>query len=212
MTYVDRVAFPLPLVNEPADEEPALIARARGGDTHAFERLYRTHVRRVYAVCLRMAADVTRAEDFTQRTFVTAWQKLALFRADSAFGTWLHRIAVNVTHDAATRRKASPAPFSALLANEEEDGDDIANLTPDSSSGPSDAVTREERRQAVRRALAELPPHHRTVLVLFDIEGHTYEELAATLELPMGTVKSRLNRARLALREKLESCRELFEE
>src|ERR1051325_5860138 len=96
MIYVDRVAAPLAfVVTETLDEEADVIRRAQGRDMRAFEQLYRAHVRRVYAVCLRMTGNVTRAEELTQKTFLTVWEKLPLFRGESAFTSWLHRVAVN---------------------------------------------------------------------------------------------------------------------
>jgi RNA polymerase sigma-70 factor (ECF subfamily) len=189
MTYVDRVAFPLPLVNEPADEEPALIARARGGDTHAFERLYRTHVRRIYAVCLRMAADATRAEDFTQRTFVTAWQKLAFFRADSAFGTWLHRIAVNTV---LAEVRAEQRRLQRVFATE-----DPAALETAPEAPPAGCAL------DLEQAIAQLPPQARLVFVLHDVEGWQHDEIAAQLGIVAGTSKAQLHRARKLLQEAL---------
>ena len=97
MTYAERVAAPAHLfVTAPHDEESALVRRAQERDPHAFEHLYRQHVRRVYALCLRLSANVTRAEELTQKAFLTAWEKLPLFRGESAFASWLHRLAVNV--------------------------------------------------------------------------------------------------------------------
>jgi RNA polymerase sigma-70 factor (ECF subfamily) len=132
---------------------------------------------------------------------------LPKFRGDSSFGTWVGRIAVNVARDAATRRGRSPRPFSTF---EDEEGEQFFD-PPSKAPPPGDAMLRDERRQVVRRALACLPEHHRTVLVLFDLQGHAYEEVAAMLNLPLGTVKSRLNRARAALREALKEDLELFD-
>src|SRR5215212_3610555 len=96
MTYVDRVAAPLAfVVTENPDEESHEVRRAQARDMRAFERLYRLHVGRVHAICLRMTANVTRAEELTQKAFLTVWEKLPLFRGESAFSSWLYRVAVN---------------------------------------------------------------------------------------------------------------------
>src|SRR5204862_4353428 len=98
MTYVDRIAAPIALdvsEIETPGEESDVVRRAQQRDMQAFERLYRAHVSRVHAICLRMTANVTRAEELTQKAFLTVWQKLPLFRGESAFGSWLHRVAVN---------------------------------------------------------------------------------------------------------------------
>jgi RNA polymerase sigma-70 factor (ECF subfamily) len=187
-----------------------LVERCRNGDLTAFDEIVALHQNRIYNLCFWSLGDADEAADATQETFLRAWRAIARFRGESAFATWLHRIALNVTHDAARRRGRAPLPFSATTSTDDEElsGTDPPDLTP----GPGEIAAQHERRLAVRRALAALPENHRTVLVLFDIEGYSYEEAAALLQLPMGTLKSRLNRARVALRERLEDCRELFEE
>src|SRR6187401_1604189 len=96
MTHANEVAAPLPLVIEEPGDDLDGIRRAQAGDTQAFERLYHRHEGRVHAICLRMTANATRAEELTQKAFLNAWQKMALFRGESAFSSWLHRVAVNV--------------------------------------------------------------------------------------------------------------------
>ncbi|HEX8235096.1 MAG TPA: sigma-70 family RNA polymerase sigma factor [Abditibacteriaceae bacterium] len=186
-----------------------LVERCRKGDLAAFDEIVALHQNRIYNLCFWSLGDADEAADATQETFLRAWRAIAKFRGESAFATWLHRIALNVTHDAARRRGRAPLPFSAATSTDDELPD---TDPPDPAPGPAQIAAQHERRLAVRRALAALPENHRTVLVLFDIEGYSYEEAAALLELPIGTLKSRLNRARVALRERLEECRELFEE
>jgi RNA polymerase sigma-70 factor (ECF subfamily) len=188
-----------------------LVERCRKGDLAAFDEIVALHQNRVYNLCYWQLSDPDEAADAAQETFIRAWRAIERFRGDSAFSTWLHRIALNVTHDAARRRGRAPLPFSTALPDDDSEDAPAAD-PPDPTFGPAQIAAQHERRLAVRRALATLPEHHRTVLVLFDIEGYSYEEAAALLELPMGTLKSRLNRARIALREQLEECRELFEE
>lgn len=193
--------------------DSVLIERCRNGDLAAFDEIVERHQNRVYNLCYWSLNDPDEAADAAQDVFVRAWRSIAKFRGESEFSTWLHRIAVNVVHDAARRRQRAPLPFSTASTPDDDDAGDTPPLDPgDPAAGPQETMIRHERQQAVRRALAELPEHHRLVLVLFDIQGHSYDEMAALLELPVGTVKSRLNRARLALRDKLDSCRELFQD
>lgn len=192
--------------------DSALIERCRNGDLAAFDQIVERHQNRVYNLCYWSLNDPDEAADAAQDVFVRAWRSIAKFRGESELSTWLHRIALNVIHDAARRRQRVPLPFSAT-STPNDDAGDVPPLDPgDPAAGPQETIIRHERQQAVRRAMAELPEHHRLVLVLFDIQGHSYDEVAVLLELPVGTVKSRLNRARLALRDKLNSCRELFQD
>jgi RNA polymerase sigma-70 factor (ECF subfamily) len=187
--------------------EAWLIERCRGGDLTAFDELMAQHQNRVYNLCFWLLRDPEAASDATQEVFIRAFRALKNFRGDCAFSTWLHRIAVNIATDQANRRQRTPVPLSTL---EHDDSTFPEPAAPGDDPGTS--FMRKERRKVVREALETLPDHHRLVLVLFDIQGYAYEEIAEILELPMGTVKSRLNRARAALREKLEPCRELFED
>lgn len=191
-----------------------LVERCRSGDLNAFDVLVERHQNRVFNVCYWMLGNRDEAADASQDAFVRAFRSLSNFRGDSAFGTWLHRIAVNAAIDTGQRRKRAPMPYSDLTpTNTEDDGarTEIEPSTP-ASDDPAQRTLREERRRAVRSALATLPEHYRLVLVLLDIEGYSYEEIARTLKLPLGTVKSRINRARCVLRERLQETRELFED
>jgi RNA polymerase sigma-70 factor, ECF subfamily len=187
--------------------EASLIERCRSGDLRAFDDLMARHQTRVFNLCLWLLRDHDAACDATQDVFIRAFRGLPNFRGDCAFSTWLHRIAVNVAGDAATKRRRAPMPLTEF----ENDDNPAPEIAAPAHDNPSETVTRHERRRAVREALAALPEHHRLVLVLFDIQGYAYDEIAEILELPMGTVKSRLNRARAALRDRLEPSRELFE-
>ncbi len=180
---------------------------ARGGDLNAFDRLVERHQERIFRFCLWSLQDRDEAQDAAQDTFIRAYRHLKSFRGDSSFATWLHRIAINVVRDAAKRRQKAPRPFSTFVKEDEEGDFD----PPSDAPSPSQTALEHERRQAVRVALTKLSDSHRAVLVLFDLEGRSYEECCALLELPMGTLKSRLNRARAALREALGDQKELFE-
>lgn len=172
------------------DETPELVRRAQGGDTAAFEALYRRHTGRVYALCLRMAGEPSTAEELTQDVFVRVWQKLELFRGESAFGTWLHRLAVNVVLQRmrSEKRRAKRVEFT----------DDLRRL------GGTAAAATPGKRIDLERALRTLPPGARTVFVLHDVEGYKHEEIAELTGSAVGTSKAQLHRARKLLRKALE--------
>ena len=164
-------------------------ALAAAGDRGAFERLYRAHVGQVYSLCARMVADRALAEELTQDVFVRAWEKLALFRGEAAFGTWLHRVAVNVV----LNRRRVDGTRRARFEDTDEDGD-FAHAARTSQPGD---------RMDLEAAIATLPPGARRVFVLHDVEGYTHEEIAAQLGITSGGSKAQLHRARTLLREAL---------
>ncbi len=169
---------------DPSDKDDVHAAAA--GDRQAFQRLYRLHVGRVYGAVYRLAGyDHARAEDLTQDAFVRAWQKLAGFRHESAFGTWLYRLAVNVALMDIRARSADPVNMMTE--------DDV----PDHGETPFCAAEREE----LERAIGKLPPRARAVLVLHDIEGWRHEDIAAELGMAVGSSKAQLHRARGLLRK-----------
>jgi len=167
-----------------------LVRRAQAGDRAAFEGVYREHAPRVYALCLRLTGNVSDAEERTQDVFVLAWRRLATFRGESAFATWLHRLTVNLVlteRRTARRREARVLPV-----------DDPASL--ERNAGPA----RPGERLDLERAIAALPAGAREVFVLFDIEGFTHEEIGRRCGIAAGTSKAQLFRARRLLREMLE--------
>ena len=170
------------------------VARAAAGDRGAFERVYRLHVNRVYALCTRMIADRTRAEELTQDVFVRAWEKLHLFRGESSFSTWLHRLTVNVVLNA---RKSEGRDRSRYEENDDDAGGmDAHPGVVGMPLAPGDLLDLEE-------AIAKLPPGARRVFVLHDVEGYKHEEIAEMLGVTSGATKAQLHRARLLLREAL---------
>jgi RNA polymerase sigma-70 factor (ECF subfamily) len=174
-------------VPPPAD----LVARAQAGDQAAFRELYREHAGRVYALCLRLTGDGRDADERTQDVFVRLWDKLGSFRGDSAFSSWLHRLAVNVVLN--ERRTTGRRERRVMPA---EDPDDVVEAQhPAPSAGLSIDL---------ERAIAELPDGAREVFVLFDIEGYGHGEIAQLVGIAEGTSKAQLFRARRLLREKLE--------
>jgi RNA polymerase sigma-70 factor, ECF subfamily len=167
-----------------------LVARSREGDARAFEEVYRRLLGRVYALCLRMSADPVRAEELTQDVFVRAWEKLDSFRGESRFSTWLHRLAVNL-----------------ILQERRSDGRRGGREEP--LGDPELLVAEAQRampgtRVDLERAIAGLPAGAREMLVLRDIEGYRYQEMAELRGVALGTVKAQIHRARKLLREALE--------
>ncbi len=167
-----------------------LVRLAQQGDQSAFERLYRQHVGRVYALCLRLAGDAAEARSLTQDAFVRAWERLASFRGESEFSSWLHRLAVNVV--LADRRAAVRRERRVTTEADE----------PAYTLGAGEGWTPE--RLDLERAIAELPPGARAVFVLYDIEGYGHHEIAKLVGIAPGTSKAQLHRARRLLREALE--------
>lgn len=169
------------------------VARAAAGDRGAFERLYRQHVNRVFSLCVRMVADRGRAEELTQDVFVRAWEKLNLFRGESSFATWLHRLTVNVVLNA---RKTDGRQKSRFEENDEDAGMDAHAGVVGMPLAPGDMLDLEQ-------AITKLPPGARRVFVLHDVEGYKHEEIAEMLGVTSGATKAQLHRARLLLREAL---------
>jgi RNA polymerase sigma-70 factor (ECF subfamily) len=164
------------------------VRAAAAGDRQAFQRLYQLHVGRVHGAVYRLAGyDHARAEDLTQDAFIRAWQKLPGFRHESAFGTWLYRLAVNVALMDIRARGADPV---SMLDDEH---------LPDTGETPFCAAEREE----LERAIGQLPPRARAVLVLHDIEGWRHEDIGSELDMAVGTSKAQLHRARGLLRKVL---------
>jgi len=170
--------------------ETDLVREAQAGSAEAFERLYRKHGRRVYAVCLRMVSDPGRAEELMQDAFVRAWSAIGSFQHRSAFGTWLHRLAVNVVLSdvRADKRRSSRELLRGELDEFERE---VGGAMP-------------ETRVDLERAIAALPSGAKEVLILHDIEGYRYREIAELIGVAEGTVKSQLSRARRLVREALE--------
>ncbi|MGA9423069.1 MAG: sigma-70 family RNA polymerase sigma factor [Rhodanobacteraceae bacterium] len=182
--------MPLPLADpQPsATADTVLVRRAVDGDARAFETLYRRHVAHVRGAIWRLAGmNEARADELTQEAFVCAWQKLASFRFESAFGTWLHRLAVNV----ALMELRSRTPESAT-----------SDIEPDAVSAPVRPYCAGERAD-LERAVARLPPRARAVLVLHDIEGWKHTEISRELRMAVGSSKAQLHRARGLLQRML---------
>lgn len=172
--------------------EAELVIRAQEGDRNAYSELVRAHTQGVLNVIYRMCGDMHVAEDAAQETFIQAWLKLKSYRPQSSLKTWLYRIAVNTAIDMLRKEKR-------ILPSEIDD----LNLR-DSNPGPEALAANSEQTEMVQEAVLALPDASRAVLVLREFEGLSYKEIAESLEIPVGTVMSRLNYARKLLREKLE--------
>jgi RNA polymerase sigma-70 factor (ECF subfamily) len=169
-----------------------LVSRAQGGDRNAFSELVHKHARGVMNVVYRMCGDALIAEDAAQETFIRAWQNLSSYRPQTPLRNWLYRIAFNAGMDMLRKEKR-------ILPNDIED----LNLA-DARPGPEILVSQQERTALVQKAVLSLPDASRAVLVLREYEGMSYHEIADALDIPVGTVMSRLNYARKALKEKLQ--------
>ncbi len=173
-------------------DDTADVMLAAGGDRKAFERLYRTHVNRVFSLCTRMCGSKVRGEELTQDVFVRAWEKLPQFRGDAQFSTWIHRVAVNIV---LTDRKNEARNKKRLVEDDSESGEtplQKASVTP----GYGD-------RMDITAAMEKLPRGARQIFVLHDIEGYKHEEIAEMCGITAGGSKAQLHRARLLLREAL---------
>ena len=174
--------------------EQELVRAAAGGDTEAFERLVRTYENKIYHLALRMCGSADEAADIAQEAFLAAWRGLPSFRGEAGFATWLYRLTSNAAIDYLRRQKKQRGDMSL---DDEELGLDAV----DSGPSPQETAEGSELRSAVAAGFNQLSEGHRQVLVLREIQGLSYEEIASVLELDIGTVKSRISRARSSLRK-----------
>jgi len=178
--------------------EAEAIERAKLGDAQAFQTLYDKHKRRVYSLCLRMTANTAEAEDLTQEAFLQLYRKIATFRGESAFSTWLHRLSVNVVlmH---LRKKSLPV---VSLEETTQGGEEDA---PKKDFGAEDlALAGSIDRLHLQKAVDDLPPGYRTIFVLHDVEGYEHNEIATIVGCSIGNSKSQLHKARMKLRDLLK--------
>jgi RNA polymerase sigma-70 factor (ECF subfamily) len=181
----------------PADAD--VLARAQAGDHEAFAQLYTLHKRRIYSLCLRMVGNVAEAEDLTQEAFLQLHRKIATFRGDSAFSTWLHRLAVNVVLMQLRKKGLSLISLDEAMEPNPEEG-------PSRSFGAPDlALAGAIDRLVLERAIADLPAGYRLIFILHDVEGFEHNEIASMLDCSIGNSKSQLHKARLKLREALRT-------
>ncbi|HID06351.1 MAG TPA: sigma-70 family RNA polymerase sigma factor [Armatimonadetes bacterium] len=186
----DATAPEIPEINE-----RELLERCKRGDNDAWEQLISIYHTRVYSTAYRMLGNHDDAMDAAQDVFIRVFEKVNSFRGASSLGTWIYRITVNICLDYLKRRRE--VTFSSLNPDEHE----TTLLIPDPSPSPEDVAERKEVQELVHRALEQLAPEHRAVIVLCDLEQLSYDEAAQVLGIPLGTLKSRLNRGRLALKD-----------
>jgi len=184
----------------------SLVRRVQRGDKGAFDALVLKYQHKVIKLVMRYVRNPAEAEDIAQEAFIKAYRALPQFRGDSAFYTWLYRIAINTAKNALVSRDRSPIAYDLDLQNPDESYD-MHHRLKDSETPEALAMT-EEIRSIVNSAMDALPEDLRTAIVLREIEGLSYEEIAATMECPVGTVRSRIFRAREAIDRRL---REVFE-
>jgi len=186
------------------------IARAQQGDEQAFEALFNAHKRRVYSLCLRLTHDATEAEDLTQEAFLHLFRKISSFRGESAFGTWLHRLVVNVVLMRLRKKVLRQVPLEEAGYSREDlvERDTGHREFAARQYGQDDAcLTGSVDRITLRRAINELPDGYRTIFVLHDVEGYEHNEIARLRRCSVGNSKSQLHKARLKLRDWLREHR-----
>ena len=183
----------------PLTPDAIILAKAQAGDHTAFAQLYSVHKRRVYSLCLRMLGNVAEAEDLTQESFLQLHRKIATFRGDSAFSTWLHRLTINVVLMHLRRKGLNLISLDEALDPSPEYG-------PARSFGAPDLrLTGSIDRMTLEKAVENLPAGYRLIFVLHDIEGYEHNEIATLLDCSIGNSKSQLHKARMKLREALRA-------
>ncbi len=184
--------------------EPELIRLAQQGDAAAFEALYQLHNRRVYSLCLRMVGNTAEAEDLTQEAFLQLFRKISTFRGESAFSTWLHRLAVNVVLMKLRKKSGKETSLEQVTDPDEESG------TPRRDFGTLDVrLSGSLDRVNLQRAVEQLPPGYKAVFMLHDVQGFEHNEIAEIMGCSIGNSKSQLHKARMRLRDLLhETVRE----
>ncbi|MGA8152821.1 MAG: sigma-70 family RNA polymerase sigma factor [Terriglobales bacterium] len=180
--------------------EAEAIERAKQGDASAFQVLYSLHKRRVYSLCLRMTANTAAAEDLTQEAFLQLFRKIGTFRGESAFSTWLHRMAVNVVLMQLRKKGLNVVPLEETMEGEDE--------APKKEPGADDVrLTGSIDRLQLQHAITELPPGYRMIFLLHDVQGYEHNEIAEMVGCSIGNSKSQLHKARMKLRELLKTSR-----
>ena len=184
-------------------DEARLIQRASAGDSAAFNQLLGMHEKRMYAVALRMCGNADDAQDCLQEAMLRIFRAISGFKAQSSFSTWVYRITMNTCLDELRRRKSRPnTSLDGLL--------DTGWSPVDGQETPEQHAVRREMRGGILKAIRELPEDMRSAVLLRDVEGYSYEEIAGILDANVGTIKSRISRGRERLREKIAANPELF--
>jgi len=196
-TAGEEVASRFPPLPPSSPEEGQILIAAQQGDHLAFAHIYSQHKRRIYSLCLRMVGSVAEAEDLTQEAFLQLHRKIATFRGDSAFSTWLHRLAINVVLMHLRKKNLALVSLDSAMEPTAEEG-------PGRSFGAADLkLAGSIDRLALEHAVAGLPAGYRLIFILHDIEGYEHNEIASMLDCSIGNSKSQLHKARLKLRDAL---------
>lgn len=188
--------------------EKELLKKCRQGDRDAFNILVQTYQRQVINLAYGMLSDTEDATDAAQEVFIKVYRNIDRFEGKSSLSTWIYRITSNVCKD--FLRKRTRTIQSISIYESSEDDDDRPMEIKDSSPTPQEHMEITETQREVRKALDELPEEYKLVIVMYDLEGLSYDEISNVLQCPVGTIKSRLNRARKALKKNLSEKRELF--
>ncbi|HAZ62173.1 MAG TPA: RNA polymerase subunit sigma-24 [Armatimonadetes bacterium] len=192
---------------DPSDE--VLVARVRLGDQSAFDMLIERFQTKVYNLAFRQLENAEDAADLTQEAFMRIYRGLDSFQGGSTLSTWIYRVVHNLCLDEIKKRRRRPQ-IVRDPSDPDEGGDSLVERLGDGGETPEEGVLADERRLAVHAAVARLRRHHREVIQLYDLDGYSYNEVAEILDTNVGTIKSRLNRARIALVKELEKDRHLF--
>ena len=195
-------------MKEQYTDDALLIKRFQDGDHSAFDSLITKHQARAYQYAYRLARDSEEASDVVAEAFVRVYKALCNFKGESAFTTWLYRILTNCYLDMRKKEKSRPST-SLEAALQTEDGE-LERQIEDPHRTPHEEAERNERERTIGAAVKRLPEYQRAMIMMYHVEMLSYEEIAQTLSLPIGTVKSRLNRARLSLRDLLKTEDEMF--
>jgi RNA polymerase sigma-70 factor (ECF subfamily) len=189
-------------------QEQLLIDRCKRGDMAAFDTLVHNYEKRVYNLAYRLSSHYDEANDIAVDTFIRVYQAIKLFRGQANFSTWLFRIVTNVYLD--RRKRMRNKQHLSLEEYIELEENSVARQIEDPNPTPMTVAENHEQQDLLQKAIDTLPDYQRVMILLYHREGLSYEEIADVMSLPIGTVKSRLNRARLLLRQKLEPLKELF--
>ncbi|MBE7037161.1 MAG: sigma-70 family RNA polymerase sigma factor [Ruminococcaceae bacterium] len=189
--------------------EQDLIKKAQEGDVEAFEQLIRDYEKRILNYCFRMMGNLSDAEDAAQEVFVKIFRFIDSFNGQSSFSTWLYRIASNVCLDLLRKAKRQPKDTVSIY-QENDEGEEYSIAIEDTEPDPYERAQLSEAQKVLKEALNQLSDEHKQVIILRDIEGLSYEEIAEAMGTAPGTVKSRINRARQMLKKLLEKDKELF--
>lgn len=181
-----------------------LVEQFLQGNKQAFSTIVERYEQKVYSLAYRLTGDYDDASDLAQDAFIKVYRNLSQFRGQAAFSTWLYRVVTNVFLDEMRKRKRRPVVAISLDDSIVTEEGELTRELPSPDPGPEDLSAQREMQQAVRAGMQKLPAEYRVVLILRDLQGYAYDEIASILDINLGTVKSRISRARLALRKVLE--------